>query len=179
VATVHDLAVIQDPSHFTERGVRTMTAGVRILLDEAALVMCSSMATLADCVDYGFERSRLRHVPLGVRPVAVTDDDVLETRRHHGLSRPYVLAVGTVEPRKNLARLARAFAELPADYELVVVGPLGWGSDAAPVGLTEEVARRIRMIGVVEEKTRRCSAIRVCARVSVCPSSKRCRPAFR
>ncbi len=48
----------------------------------------------------------------------------------HGITRRYVLAVGTLEPRKNLPRLVQAFAELPEalrdSHELVLVGAAGW-----------------------------------------------------
>jgi glycosyltransferase involved in cell wall biosynthesis len=49
-----------------------------------------------------------------------------------GVSRPYILFVGTLEPRKNLARLLQAYAGLPADarqeVDLVVAGAAGWGN---------------------------------------------------
>jgi glycosyltransferase involved in cell wall biosynthesis len=48
----------------------------------------------------------------------------------HGIARPYVLAAGTLEPRKNLLRLLAAWAALDDDqrdaFELVLVGPVGW-----------------------------------------------------
>jgi glycosyltransferase involved in cell wall biosynthesis len=48
----------------------------------------------------------------------------------HGIAGPYVLAVGTLEPRKNLPRLIEAFATLPADvrgdHVLALVGAAGW-----------------------------------------------------
>lgn len=51
-------------------------------------------------------------------------------------SRPYLLAVGTLEPRKNLQRLVSAFLSIPEhrDVELVLVGRIGWGT--VPTGVT-------------------------------------------
>ncbi len=129
VATVHDLAVIHEPEHFTARGVRTMTRGLEIIRDEAALVLCSSTATMHDCRDFGIESDRLRLVPLGVRRPSVTGATAQQLRRRLGVVRPYVLSVGTLEPRKNLPRLVEAFSMLPSDHDLVVVGPQGWGPD--------------------------------------------------
>ncbi|MCU1345982.1 MAG: glycosyl transferase, group 1 [Acidimicrobiia bacterium] len=150
VATVHDLAVIHEPEHFTARGVRTMTRGVEIIRDEASLVMCSSEATMADCRQYGFESSRLRLVPLGVRgPVA--EPQPAATLKRLGLDRPYVLSVGTLEPRKNLARLVDAFASLPPDFDLVVVGPTGWGPDVQ--SLVEALGGRAKLCGFVDQAT--------------------------
>ena len=51
-------------------------------------------------------------------------------RARYGLSRPFVLFVGTVEPRKNIDMLIAAFQALPAslrhEHDLVVAGPMGW-----------------------------------------------------
>jgi glycosyltransferase involved in cell wall biosynthesis len=53
-----------------------------------------------------------------------------EIAARHGITGPYVLAVGTLEPRKNLPRLIEAFATLPADvrgdHVLALVGAAGW-----------------------------------------------------
>lgn len=54
-----------------------------------------------------------------------------------GVTTPYLLSVSTLEPRKNLVRLAAAYARarprLPEPWPLVVVGPPGWGAEFAPV----------------------------------------------
>src|SRR5439155_27291376 len=51
-------------------------------------------------------------------------------RGHYNLHRPFVLFVGTIEPRKNLDLLMDAFEALPVGlrehYDLVVAGPVGW-----------------------------------------------------
>ena len=54
----------------------------------------------------------------------------LQARRRLGLTRPYVLFVGTIEPRKNLGGLIGAVARLAGrEVDLVVVGPDGWNED--------------------------------------------------
>ena len=59
-------------------------------------------------------------------------DTSATTRSKYGLRRPYVLYVGTIEPRKNLDRLLDAWLTLPASlleqFDLVVAGPEGWQS---------------------------------------------------
>ncbi len=58
--------------------------------------------------------------------------EIERVRLRYHLQRPFVLAVGTIEPRKNLNALVRAFAALPAgmreEFELVLAGPSGWNS---------------------------------------------------
>lgn len=143
VATVHDLAFLHEPEHFTRWGRLLFTRSVRTLRHRASLVLCASSATMEDCRSAGMPADRLRLVPLGVRAVPATADDVARVRAAHRLPERYLLFVGTIEPRKNLARLAEAVDRLADPIELVVVGSAGWG-DAAPV-----TSRRVRFVGFV------------------------------
>lgn len=149
VVTVHDLAFLHDPTHFTPRGVRFFERGLRITREEAAAVIVPSHATRDDCVAAGIDGGRVHVVPHGVRPPTVTPDEVARFQERFGLSRrPYVLWVGTREPRKNLPALVAAFGEAVtrgADVDLVLVGPDGWGPERAR--LTEAQDDRIRVLG--------------------------------
>lgn len=131
VATVHDLAWMHRPDQFTRRGVAIFRRSLALLRRRAALLLCSSQATLDDCLAAGFGSERLRHVPLGVDALAASPADVERVRRRHDLPDRYLLFVGTVEPRKNLRRLAAAVARLDEPLPLVVAGATGWGDSAA------------------------------------------------
>jgi alpha-1,3-rhamnosyl/mannosyltransferase len=52
-----------------------------------------------------------------------------EVLTRHAVEHPYVLATGTLEPRKNLPRLIEAFTSLPEPHRLVLIGPTGWEAD--------------------------------------------------
>ena len=147
VLTIHDLAFVRHPEHFTARGRRFFRRGLALALADADLVLCSSRATLDDCVAAGFGRDRLRLVPLGVDACAATSADVDRVRARHGLDRPYVLWTGTVEPRKNLRGVVAALAGVRADVDLVVAGPQGWEEDLA--ALVRGAAKRVRALGFV------------------------------
>jgi glycosyltransferase involved in cell wall biosynthesis len=137
VATVHDLFPLTRPEMMTGRGARLMTAGLRTIRDRAARIMVPSSSVAEDCERHGVDPARVRVVPWGVAPVTVTEADVERVRRRHGLRGPYVLFVGTLEPRKNLAGLLDAMVRLsrPA-LTLVLVGPSGWGDAfAGPTGV--------------------------------------------
>lgn len=129
VATVHDVLPLTMPSSFTRRGTRLMTRGLGRIRSEAAMVMVPTEAGRAVFVDQGFDPARLEVVPLGVDPPPVVDrrtrDEVLH---RHGIEGPYVLFVGTAEPRKGLDVLAAAMNRLDRqELTLVLVGPPGWG----------------------------------------------------
>jgi glycosyltransferase involved in cell wall biosynthesis len=132
VVTVHDLAFLHEPEHATRRGLRFFRRGLELVRRDADVVLCSSTATLEDCAAAGIARDRLRLVPLGVHVEPALPEQVEEVRLRHGLDRPFVLFVGTLEPRKNLRRLIRAFDQLDPRYDLVLAGPTGWGEDVAP-----------------------------------------------
>ncbi|MBX3285552.1 MAG: glycosyltransferase family 1 protein [Acidimicrobiales bacterium] len=132
VVTINDLAFLADPSQATRHGNRFFRRGTELARRHAALVLVPSEATAAECRQAGFDPGRLRVVPYGVTPVEVGAADVDAARARYGLHRPYVLFVGTVEPRKNLAAVVAAMAALDGrQVDLVLVGPDGWNEDLA------------------------------------------------
>lgn len=143
VVTIHDLAFLRHPDFFTARGNKVFRRSLDIMLNKADMVLCSSQATLEDCVTAGFHSDRLRHVPLGVRAQTITDEDRTRVRATYDLPELFVLFVGTLEPRKNLTRLIAALGSLRDAPPLVVVGMAGWGDE------TPSTAHDVRFTGFV------------------------------
>ncbi len=143
VVTIHDLAFLRHPDFFTARGNKVFRRSLDIMLNKADMVLCSSQATLDDCVTAGFNSDRLRHVPLGVRAQTITDSDRTRVRATYELPKEFVLFVGTLEPRKNLTRLIEALGSLRDAPPLVVVGMAGWGDE------TPSTAHDVRFTGFV------------------------------
>lgn len=81
----------------------------------------------------------------------VDAEAIAAVRVEYRLNRPFVLFIGTVEPRKNLQGLVNAFQALPAslqdEFELVVAGPMGWADRA-----TAQRVRAARYLGYVPER---------------------------
>ncbi len=145
VATLHDLAFLRYPDWFTRNGLRFFTAAVTRMRRDASLVLCSSEATRADAVDAGIDPARTRVVPLGVDAPTVDPARVTTVRDRFGLRGRYVLHLGTAEPRKNIAALARVADRLPDDVTVVLAGGDGWGDDDVPG------SARVRRVGFVTE----------------------------
>ncbi len=138
IVTVHDLTMFL----YAE----TMPRGRRLYLQTqtrrsvhgAAHVIADSEATRRDVIRLlEIAPERVTAVPLGVgahlRPVE--DAAALAAfRARQGLERPYLICVGTLEPRKNLPILLEAFAQLRAQpgfhHQLVLAGGKGWGLEA-------------------------------------------------
>jgi glycosyltransferase involved in cell wall biosynthesis len=141
VVTVHDLAVLRHPEAFN-RWTRTYSRlAVPRVVRAADRVIAVSEFTKRELVELlHVDESRVRVVPNAVAPPFAPDGE-----RAAG---DYVLAVGTLEPRKNLPRLAGAARR--ADVELRIAGARGWGGVEA-AGATflgfvpdEELARLYR-----------------------------------
>jgi len=105
-------------------------------LRRAARVICISEATRAELVAR-FPAAQPKAGTVRLAAGELFGEELspaaLETvRARHGLERPFVLALGTLEPRKNLPRLIEAFAALPPGLrdtrQLVLAGGEGWGA---------------------------------------------------
>ena len=137
VATVHDLAFRHYPDAYPAAGRRYHDRAARIVAGEAARVIAVSQATADDLTElYGVEPARISVVPLGVEPPGAADQPAAaRLLADLGVRGPFLLAVGTMEPRKNLPRLLAAFGEVTdelPDHFLVVAGPVGWGPTLRP-----------------------------------------------
>jgi glycosyltransferase involved in cell wall biosynthesis len=154
VATIHDLGFRHYPDAYPPAGRRYHHRSARIVAAEAARVLVPSEATARDLAElYAVDRGRVTIVPLGVQPPAQPDRRGAARLLHDlGVRGPFLLAVGTLEPRKNLPRLLAAFGEVTdelPDHWLVVVGPVGWGPKLQPTW--ESV--RVKLAGPVGDTT--------------------------
>ena len=111
VVTVHDLAFLREPEHFTPRGVRFFDTALARTRDEAAAVVVPSEATAADCREHGIEAGRLHVIPHGAPAWEISSGEVEAARVRLQLPDRFVLWCGTAEPRKNLGGLLAGFAE--------------------------------------------------------------------
>jgi glycosyltransferase involved in cell wall biosynthesis len=130
VASVYDLTAV----HFPEFATADTLAYPRLIqraLDRGAWVQTPSAFVRNEVIDhFRVDPDRVVSIPLGVRPVAPGGAGA--GRRLAGGDR-YVLAVGTVEPRKDLPTLVRAFdvvGDGDPEVRLVVAGQDGWGAEA-------------------------------------------------
>jgi glycosyltransferase involved in cell wall biosynthesis len=153
VLTVHDLSFMRVPecAHpvLREYLLRVVPRSVR----RADLILADSENTRRDVVELlGVPEARVSVVYPGVearfRPVHDADA-LLAVRRRYGLARPFILGLGTLEPRKNFCGLIDAYARLLArrrlEHELVIVGGKGW--------LYEPIFARVCELGL-EERVR-------------------------
>jgi len=156
VVTIHDLTFVRFPELCTPD---TLQYGrlVRRALDRGAVVHATSEFVVGEVREhFGIDDSRIAQIPLGVRPSSGGDPQRGQTLA--GAAR-YVVAVGTVEPRKNLPVLVRAFDEVAArdpDLRLVVAGADGWGAEEFRAAWeAASHADRVVRLGYVSDTERR------------------------
>ena len=118
VVTVHDLAVLRHPGTFNQWTRRYSRLAVPRVARAARRVIAVSEFTKREVVELlGVPDERIRVIPNGVEPIFTPDGTRAEGQ--------YVLAVGTLEPRKNLGSVQQAAQRL--GVPLNVVGARGWG----------------------------------------------------
>ena len=153
VVSVHDLAFRRFPERFPVRARRLFERSWRRVLERADAVLCPSAATSADLRAGGLDTERLHLVPLGHDPRPVTTEAGRQVRGRFGITGNFVLAAGTLEPRKNLPNLIDAFTDVAADTnaQLVLAGPAGWGTTSQQLlgSLNAETAGRVVITGQV------------------------------
>jgi glycosyltransferase involved in cell wall biosynthesis len=155
VVTVHDLTLLTHPEWHEASKVRYFGWAMRRAVATATRVLCVSATTAADLTErLGVPGDRVDVTPLGTDLRPATDAQVAEVRRRLGLDGPYLLGLGTVEPRKDLPTLVRAFAALAAElpHRLVLTGLAGWGAGELEAAVAASgVADRILVTGYVAD----------------------------
>ena len=156
IVTVHDAAAIVYPETYPRRGRWFHTRGSIAAARRADVVIAPTIAA-ADEISSRTPilRERIRVIPHGVTQRAVGEGLVAATRATLGIGdEPFILWVGTLEPRKNVPVLVEAFRlivkERDLPHKLVMVGPAGWLDTAeairAPI---ESLGDRVRVTGPI------------------------------
>ncbi|MBM2849170.1 MAG: hypothetical protein HW418_2112 [Anaerolineales bacterium] len=136
--TVHDLSFIRDPESATPVLRHYLNAVVPRSVARADHVLADSQATRADLVElYRTPAEKISVLYSGVHESFQPVTDLAAVRARYSLGdAPFVLAVGTLQPRKNYVRLIQAFAAISnlqprtSNLHLVIAGDKGWRYDA-------------------------------------------------
>ena len=160
VFTIHDLTFLTHPEFHVPDNRNQCLLGTMRAVSRQATILAVSKATAEEVRKwFVLPEDRLRVVYEAASPVFVAfSGPEFEAARERlaarfGLDGPFVLSVGSLEPRKNIARLVEAYAELDPELRsstpLVLVGGSGWKEDAAFGGAWPDFVRRL---GAVDEE---------------------------
>jgi glycosyltransferase involved in cell wall biosynthesis len=150
LVTVHDLTPVRFPELCSPTSLR-YPGLIRRALDHGASVHTVSRAMADEIVDYfQLDPARVHVIHNGLTPLPppLPRDEAAP---------PYILAIGTVEPRKGLPDLVAAFDRIAGsapDLQLKIAGPSGWGEDALDAARrSARHADRIHRMGWVEDRS--------------------------
>ncbi len=163
VATIHDLAFEHLPEMLTRRGRAQLKFTVRRTARRAARIATVSEFSRQDIIrTYGIAPEKVGVTYNGISPIYRTEpesaDEATELRKRYRIRGQYLLAVGSVQPRKNLMRLIRAYDTLRArcpglQIQLVLVGRHLWlFREVVREAARHAHAEDIVMTGYVPEK---------------------------
>ena len=160
VVTVHDLSFIRHPETHPAERVRFMNNHIQRSLEDADRIVVVSKFVHEELRDVFGESiaEKARVIPNGVSPDFYPRpiEDSAVFLESVGLEfRSFILSVGTLEPRKNLVALIRAYVHLPdalkERFPLVIAGMKGWHTDQLQKELDRYRHESIRWLGFVDQ----------------------------
>ena len=156
--TVHDLTSLLMPELHTPQTIAADRAFITQIVTPARRVIAVSNRTKQDLLaNVRIPEEKISVIYSGVREEYFLGDpaDGASVRARHGLTRPYVLFVGTLEPRKNLGRLLDAYSimrpSVRAEFDLALVGMPGWLNKEEKARVLRQTAG-VRRLGYVAEE---------------------------
>jgi len=154
VVAVHDLSFLIYPEFFTfkQRLWHKLILRNKIL-ERAAAIVADSENTKKDLIDLVLVNSEKIHVcPLGVGRAYQQIDDTTEldkVKKKYGLPDNFILSLGSLEPRKNLMGVIKAFVKVDTTASLVIAGASGWkNGEVKRLAIQDS---RVKLIGYVDE----------------------------
>jgi glycosyltransferase involved in cell wall biosynthesis len=155
--TVHDLSFVHHPDAFVPPLRRYLKRVVPRSIERADLVLADSVHTRSDLIRlFAVSNERVKVIYPGMdtrfRPQPEPGESARVRQRHAIDDRPYVLSVGTLQPRKNYVRLIQAFVRSRAsmDTQLLIAGGHGWLY--ADIVAEAEKHESVRLLGFVEDR---------------------------
>lgn len=158
VLTIHDLALLINPKWGGKIYALQLNLNVPRMARYANQILTISDSTKNDVVRIcKVPAEKVHRVYLGGyddQSRFVSPDGLVEVRKKHGIGERYFLFVGTVEPRKNIQSIVKAFnlvAQTDKTVELVIAGGMGWRYEGILAEIEASPARdRIKMLGYVD-----------------------------
>ncbi len=163
VSTIHDLSFEHLPETFTRRSRTQLRLTVRGTARRAAVILTLSEFSRRDIIEtYAVDPERVlvtpAAAPTNFAPVE-NETELKDIRERYGIKANYLLSLGSIQPRKNLARLIEAYALLRSSRagdrlpQLVIAGKRGWlDNEIQRAAQRENRNESIKFIGYVPEK---------------------------
>jgi len=131
VVSVMDISFIHFPEMFATRDLHQLRNWTSYSVKKASRVITISQSSKDDIIkQYSLPKERVEVVYLGIKEEKhFNSTNMIEFFDKHQVKKPFILFVGTLQPRKNIVGLIHAFSkvkELHKDLQLVIIGKKGW-----------------------------------------------------
>lgn len=159
VSTIHDLAILKFPETAHPKILKMHQKSWKILKERKAHIIAVSKATKKDIIELLKIPAGRIHVIYEALPQETTkvadtlsEEKFEKIKSRLDLSRPYLLFVGTREPRKNLERLIEAWEPLSKTHDLIIAGEKGWDKTGSKNSTTDTQKTAPRFLGRVSDE---------------------------
>lgn len=151
VTTIHDLTFLKYPNSHLPYYIKAHTRHLNRANKYADHIITDSESSKKDLVDYGINQDKISVIypaPAKLFKPVANPKLIKQTLNKYSLSKPFILSVGTQEPRKNLKRLIKAYKLLKPNHKklsLAIAGKFGWGDRTKPV-------KGVKLLGFVPDE---------------------------
>lgn len=133
ITTIHDMTWLRFPETMDKKNRRRLQKGMDRSIAQSDHILTLSQFSKQEITSLlGIPEERISIVPCAPSVSKVLEDPILCARKFH-ITGPYLLYVGTIEPRKNLTRLLSAYSLLKREqgipHQLVLAGGRGWDAE--------------------------------------------------
>jgi glycosyltransferase involved in cell wall biosynthesis len=159
---IHDLTYIDLPEYVSAKLRSDLVRFVPKQIKRSKFIITVSAFTKQRIVDYyGVDPKNIVVTPIPPEPARAIPAKQCQAMLHDlGVTKPYILFVGTIEPRKNITNLINAFLAMPKllqqEYQLVIAGRIGWNCEREVARLQEVTGNGSNIIhlGYVTNETK-------------------------
>lgn len=148
ITTVHDFLVFKYPHLFPKKIIETQKRRIFWVTRESNMIIVDSKNTKKDGIELlSIPEEKIQVIYPGISEHFKKENTSKISRvlSKYSITKPYILSVGTREPRKNLHKIIEAFnlIKTKIDLQLVIVGNFGWGNEK------EAQEKNIKYLGYV------------------------------
>ncbi len=156
VLSVHDLTHIFFPQTMANynRLIHKLFFGASLLRADHIITMSNYTKQMITDI-YKINAEKISVIYEGVDPKfrPYEDKETNAVLARYQINRPYILSVGTLEPKKNYSILLRAFKALKVDWNLVIIGKKGWKSQEVFSTIDElKIKERVKILGYIKNE---------------------------
>jgi glycosyltransferase involved in cell wall biosynthesis len=154
---IHDLTYLDLPDYVAAKNRSDLTRFVPVAIKRGSFVVTvSEFSKQKICTHYNVPAEQVLVTPIPpADPVLHDEITRQQTLVKLGITKPFLLFLGTIEPRKNILQLIAAYQQLAPElrdkYQLVIAGRIGWNCEAEEAKLRELQGSSVIHIGYVEE----------------------------